>query len=104
MAPLMDNPTQSGLHRTLDAFTLAYVTCALWSTYDNADESGGRPLDDNFDESDIADETLQRTIFSDAASFLPRMILACWDNDQHIQNCWITWRLVLWLAVKVSNT
>ena len=58
----MNTPTQSSLHRTLDAFALAYVQCALWSTTDDSDASGGRPLDDNFDESDVAEETLQRMI------------------------------------------
>lgn len=58
----MTTETQSSLYRTLDPFALAYVQCALWSSHDNADESGGCPLDDNYDESDVAEETLQRMI------------------------------------------
>jgi len=33
----------------LDAFTRAYLETALWATTDNADESGGEPLDKNYD-------------------------------------------------------
>lgn len=43
---------------TLDAFTTGYVECLLWSSKDNADDSGGAPLDDNYDESDIDEQSL----------------------------------------------
>lgn len=36
----------------------AYVECALWSSIDNADDSGGSPLDDNYGPEDIAPDTL----------------------------------------------
>lgn len=42
----------------LDAFTQAYLECALWSSTDNADDSGGKPLDENYEVDDIAVETL----------------------------------------------
>jgi hypothetical protein len=42
-----------------DAFFDAYVECALWSSTDNADESGGSPLDDNYGPEDIAPECLK---------------------------------------------
>ena len=41
-----------------EAFFQAYVECALWSSTDNADDSGGEPLDANYSEDDIAGETL----------------------------------------------
>ena len=41
-------------------FFEAYVTCALWSSNDESDESGGQPLDANYDESDIAPETMDK--------------------------------------------
>lgn len=44
----------------LDTFTRAYIECALWSTNDNADESGGEPLDANYSIDDIAPETLKQ--------------------------------------------
>ncbi len=34
-----------------------YVTAALWSSNDNADESGGEPLDKNYSVDDLADGT-----------------------------------------------
>ncbi len=34
-------------------FFAAYIECALWSSTDNADDSGGEPLDSNYDESDL---------------------------------------------------
>lgn len=34
-----------------------YIECALWSSNDESDESGGEPLDANYNSADIADET-----------------------------------------------
>jgi len=36
----------------------AYVECALWSSHDESDESGGEPMDANYSIDDIAPETL----------------------------------------------
>jgi hypothetical protein len=52
----------------LDTFTLAYIECALWSSTDNADETGGEPLDANYDLTDISPETLAQMI-SDCEAF-----------------------------------
>jgi hypothetical protein len=52
----------------LDDFTESYIETALWSTTDNSDESGGRPLDDNYDVSDIGQETLEK-IVADCKAF-----------------------------------
>ena len=52
----------------LDTFTRAYIKCALWSSTDNADDSGGEPLDRNYSAKDIAPETLQR-MADDCAAF-----------------------------------
>ncbi len=41
-------------------FVGAYNECALWSTNDNSDDSGGEPLDRNYDSGDIAPETLAK--------------------------------------------
>ncbi len=40
----------------MDAFTLAYVEAALWSSTDDKD----RPLDDNYGVEDLAPETLKQ--------------------------------------------
>lgn len=42
----------------LDDFTKAYLECALWSTNDESDPSGGESLDENYDFSDISPELL----------------------------------------------
>ena len=54
--------------KTLDTFTRAYIGAALWSSTDDSDESGDDPLDANYDETDIASETLQR-MAEDCAAF-----------------------------------
>ena len=52
----------------LDRFTRAYIEAALWSSNDESDERGGVPLNQNYSESNIADECLSRMI-ADCASF-----------------------------------
>ena len=42
----------------LDEFFENYIEAALWSTNDESDESGGDPLDDNYDDTDIDPGTL----------------------------------------------
>ena len=51
-----------------DPFTHAYLVTALWSSTDNSTPSGGFPLDDNYDVSDIAPGTHAK-MSRDAASF-----------------------------------
>lgn len=46
----------------LDTFTRAYITCALWSSMDNANEQGGEPLDANYSAEDIAPDTLAKMV------------------------------------------
>lgn len=46
----------------MDKFTTAYIEAALWSSTDNSDDSGGRPLDDNYGIKDIAPETLSSIV------------------------------------------
>jgi hypothetical protein len=51
-----------GILMELDEFTKGYIVCALWSTTDHSTESGGDPLDQNYDEDDIATESLAEII------------------------------------------
>lgn len=45
--------------QSVDEFTEAYITCALWSSHDESDpETGGDPMDDNYGPEDIAPETM----------------------------------------------
>jgi hypothetical protein len=52
----------------LDTFTEAYIESALWSSTDNADDSGGEPPDANYTVDDIAPETLAEMV-KDCADF-----------------------------------
>ena len=52
----------------LDAFTRQYIETALWSSTDNADDSGGEPLDKNYSSDDIDPATMEQMI-ADCASF-----------------------------------
>lgn len=52
----------STLLDTIDSFTQGYITCALWSSNDESDDSGGNPMDDNYSDDDIAERALQEII------------------------------------------
>lgn len=52
----------------LDDFTKAYIICALWSTNDESDDSGGEPLENNYSIEDISPETLD-IIIKDCKQF-----------------------------------
>ena len=52
----------------VDAMLRAYIECALWSTNDESDESGGEPLDRNYTDDDIAPEALAK-MRADCESF-----------------------------------
>jgi hypothetical protein len=51
-----------------ESFFNGYVGAALWSSNDESDESGGVPLDSNYDSSDLAPET-RATMRADCAKF-----------------------------------
>jgi hypothetical protein len=51
------------LQRDVDAFTRAYIECALWSSTDD-----GEPMDKRFNWLDLSDETLSKMI-EDCAKF-----------------------------------
>jgi hypothetical protein len=71
----------------LDAFTRAYIECALWSSADD----GGEPLDGLYSVDDIADEAIAsmaedcRQFQSDNASDL-----AGWGDEQGGHDFWLT--------------
>jgi hypothetical protein len=58
-----------------DAFTWAYIDCALWSSLDD----DGVPLDTNYDGTDLAPETLER-MKADCASFQEQYWESISDN------------------------
>ncbi len=86
--------TKTALLASLDAFTRAYLVCALWSSTDNATPSGGDPLDANYEIEDFTREALIRAI-SDCAQFqagnasdLASVAEVC-DTDRAGHNFWL---------------
>jgi hypothetical protein len=63
----------------MDEFTQAYIVCALWSTNDESDPSGGEPLKDNYDLSDIDSTTLANMV-ADCKRFQEEN---AWDIDKY---------------------
>ena len=55
----------------LDTFTRSYITTAFWSSNDESDESGGDPLENNYDWTDLAPEALDKMI-ADCKAFEER--------------------------------
>lgn len=53
----------------LSPFARGYIAAMLFSTNDESDESGGEPMDANYDIEDIAPEALQK-IVDDCAKFV----------------------------------
>lgn len=53
----------------LEQFLRAYIIAALWSSNDGSDESGGEPMDSNYDADDLAPATLV-SMREDCAKFL----------------------------------
>jgi len=68
----------------MDEFTEAYITCALWATNDESDESGGVPLDDNYGFGDIHPDTLQEMV-NDCEQFQRENAddIATWESSQY---------------------
>jgi hypothetical protein len=52
----------------LEAMLDSYIETALWSSNDNSDDSGGKPLDDNYGPDDILKATL-RAMRADCKAF-----------------------------------
>ena len=52
--------SKSTLIASLDSFTLAYITCALWSSNDESTPEGGEPMDRNYSIEDMTVSCLLR--------------------------------------------
>lgn len=63
----------------LDKFTQGYIECALWSSLDNADDSGGEPLDRNYSWGDLDGNALAIMV-ADSRAFQS-------DNRQDLNDC-----------------
>ena len=71
----------------------AYVECALWSSTDESDESGGEPLDANYSADDIAAATLA-TMHEECDQFIAAYWALIVESGQSPEQCgcdfWLT--------------
>lgn len=71
-------------------FVTAYIECAMWSSNDESDESGGHPLDANYSGDDLAPSTLSRIEY-DCCKFLEYVhALVSDDPVQAGHDFWLT--------------
>lgn len=76
---------------TLDAFTHAYLVCALWSSTDETTPAGGEPLDSNYSIDDIAPESVAQAV-NECREFQAANArdLAVQDPGQNGHDFWLT--------------
>lgn len=78
---------------SLETMIAAYIECAIWSSSDNVDDSGGEPLDANYDASDLSPDA-RVTMEADCKSFYEDPsnadALALWDDSQAGHDFWLT--------------
>lgn len=86
-------PESKGNNMKLDAFTLAYIECALWSMWSSTDKSnerGCKPMDKNYSIEDIALETLSK-MAQDCYSFHYQYEEYIVSNEKHAgHDFWLT--------------
>jgi hypothetical protein len=74
-------------------FLNAYITAALWSSMDNINpETGGDPLDRNYDETDIYSGTLSQ-MAADCRDFQranAELLAQAGDDEQNGHDFWLT--------------
>ncbi len=78
----------------MESFFQGYVTCALWSSTDNRNDSGGSPLDENFSEDDIAPDALA-SMRADCEAFQADnaanlAIVAEWSDSRLGHDFWLS--------------
>jgi hypothetical protein len=73
----------------IDRFTRAYLECALWSTthFDT-----GRPLDEDYDIDDLADETIAQAVedCNDFREAQAEDLAQAGDDEQNGHDFWLT--------------
>lgn len=90
-------PNKRGAHRKnssqrMNEFQRGFLEAALWSSTDNADDSGGEPLDKNYDISDIEPKTLAR-LLKDCDDFCDenaKLLAQAGDDGQNGHDFWLT--------------
>ncbi|MBN9314221.1 MAG: hypothetical protein J0I99_00625 [Devosia sp.] len=73
------DPRSIELVASLDDFTRSYLVTALWSSNDESDESGGVPLDDNYELDDLHPDVIAEAI-ADCQAFLAKCGTALCDG------------------------
>jgi len=76
----------------MNKFFEAFLVCALWSTNDESDESGGEPLDKNYSIDDIAPEALE-AFELDCERFQrenAELLAQAGDDSQNGHDFWLT--------------
>jgi len=78
-------------YQGLGAFVGSYLEAALWSSNDESDESGGDPLDQNYDFSDIAPDDIELAK-ADCAEFQKQAgdLLKDMSEEQAGHDFWLT--------------
>jgi hypothetical protein len=76
----------------LDSFTRGYLEACLFSETDNADESGGEPLDRNYSLNDFTPEAIEKAK-ADCADFQTAQaeLLTESEIDSHKAGCCFWW-------------
>ncbi len=76
----------------VNSLLAGYVTCALWSSNDNADASGGDPMDKNYSAANI-DEMTFALMAADCAKFErdnSELLAKAGDDSQNGHDFWLT--------------
>jgi hypothetical protein len=74
----------------IDTFLDAYITCALWSSSDESDDTGGEPLDANYSRSDL-EYTTESNMARDCERFLEENAADIGTNyEQAGHDFWLT--------------
>ena len=76
----------------LREFVSSYIEAALWSSTDNSEESGGSSLDENFNEDDVAVESIEEAI-AESKAFIETnkdLLDAVGNYSQHGHDFWLT--------------
>lgn len=78
--------------RDIDQVVKSYIVTALWSSIDNADDTGGEPLDENYGPEDLSDSA-QQQIQKDCVDFVDYAAAdlreAKLDDDAIGHNFWL---------------
>ena len=76
----------------MNSFQKAFLECALWSSNDNSDDLGGKPLDANYSIGDFEPKTLAE-LLKDCDDFCEanaELLEQAGDDEQNGHDFWLT--------------